>query len=1430
MNSRKITVVMGCCLLLYLLASPSTGGGPSVWSYRIPLLSASALSDDGELFLVGCENGEYFVFDRYGNLMLNRTFEKRIYSVDIADNGNMIFGLENGFIFVDKNSEILSKEFLTEPVLSVSITRNGLFAVAGTQREIFLMNSKGLRWKSEITIEDSPVDRPSGSVSDQSEISISKVAISAWGSSIAVAAQEKVFLFNVESEVYRARVDLGFTVTSLSILPDGSEIAIGTEGGTLLLCDFEGKRKFSIPEEGSITSKPLQGSISSIAASSKQILVGTSKGEIVLFNRDGGILFERGINGSVKDCDISDDGEFMAILDLEGNISFFNVLKEIGWEFKIRNPLSVELSEDGKYIGITRGNGIYFLNNWENTFENTGYYPYPSRGSFTLEDDLYKVWSYPVRGGSGVDYGDINGDGQNEIVFGSGTRLVALDHRGELMWERSFPSIVEVVRLLDLTEDAIPEILVGFDDGWLNIDVWSGEGDHLVMFDFMDEFGVTQHPGEISMDPIMAMDIDHDGIVEIISGIRVDYQGKPGGIFVFEYPSGEMQWFYSIAPCQTSYVVADIENATNLEFILGSYSLCRGTFIKEKDDCHVYVMVIDFKGNEKWTREVASGFKQLFVAVSDLDGDGQKEIIGTVGSPDNTYGKLFTLDDKGNYTYEREFDHSIWLGGIADFEKDGYQEVVVADSEGRVTMYDHNFIPLRQFKVGQKITPYVKGIADLDGDGILEIVLATDNGELIIIDSSLAELVSMNFDKKPEVIVANVSGCGVDLLVNSFDKIELYSLKHERAYLCPLIRKGLEYPEIYFEKAETHYTNLKFKESREYYKTAQELYEKTGNIGKTIESNTMLKRTENFIDAINEVDSGRENLEDSNFKRTANDVSEAKEWLQSIRDDFSDAKFLFNSLLADEEYNKVKEWLYTQIFECDELLLKCDELKNAFDSFENSEKEFERKNYERAKENFMFALQTFDKYGFEQLSQDSRTSLEEIKEYLKSEKIWMRIFRWSVVLFSWTISFSIIYKSLKYFQDVMYRNDNHSTFDSLLYTFHIKRFPKFSVIKNPYYAGKPIRDPSMFFGRKYLREFLMHNLVSPGQNPSIVLYGERKTGKTSILFQIEDGRLNPGSEFIPVYIDMNKMIIKDDYEFLSYVVSLIQGAIGKRHIQMLEIPLEEKENPHLYFKDIFLQNVADSVEEKRILFLIDEYEGIEKKVSEEKLSKEILSFLKSVIEPEIKLDFIFTGSKDIEDLIYFDEWSYTLGASVSRKISFLREKDATKLIKDPVGKKVWYTNRAVKMLLEISGCHPYFLQHICFNLVTLLNENKSFTADIDEVEEVIEGILKDPMPQLEFLWTRFTENQQLLVSFLAEVIQKQGGSINEERIIDEFKAKYIKFSGDANTILNDLGYLVEKDILKRKRYRYSFCADIFRQFVAEHYPFERVFQMIGKSN
>jgi outer membrane protein assembly factor BamB len=1454
MNQKRFAVGIACSLaMVAVLMSPSIGMGPSSWSYRITLLTASALSNDGERFLIGCEYGEYFVLNRYGNIILNGNFEQEIHAVDIAENGNMIFGVENGVVFLDSQGKLMSQVYPIEPVLYVSMTKNGLYAVAGTQKEIFLMDTQGLMWQSEIITEDSP------------ETFISNVVISASGSTIAVAVQKKVYIFGWASNEIKAEIKIESIVTSLEILPDGKDVAIGTEEGIFFLYNIYSKEK---------SLYPLEGSVNSIAVNSKQILVGTSKG-IVLFDRDRNILQKPHIEESVNACDISDDGKFIVVLDSESNVSSFNILTgEMGWKFYIRDPISVKLSKYGKYVGITRKNGVYFLKNWEDTFDGTGYFPYSSHASpgyFSLENDLDKLWFYNAEGIDCFDYGDVNGDGQNEVVLGSGAELVVLDHQGNLIWEKPFPAGIEFVWLHDLTEDNVPEILIGFDDGKLNMGVWSGEGELLATFDFMDEFYVAPHPGDISIEPIAAMDIDQDGIVEIICGVKIGYFSNPGGIFVFKYPSGEKQWDYPIAPFQVSGALTDINNDGNLELVLGSHSFCKGTAVRERDDCHVYVMVVDLEGNEIWAKEIASGFRQLLVAVSDLDGNGQKEIIGTVGSEDDTYGKLFILDNKGNLKYEEEFDHSIFFGAIADFEKDGYQEIVVTNTEGNVAMYDYGLEPLREFLVGYDITPYVKGIADLDGNGTSEIILVTDSGKLMILNSNFDELVSLDFDEEPQVVMANISGCAIDLLVHFSDRIELYSLKNERTHLCFLIEESYLIPQITpdrcFAIAETHYKNLEFEEAWENYEKAKRLYEETGNIGKILESIRMNERIESINESVSKVHDGKEKLIEGDF--------------ENARYDFIEAKVLFERLVKGEEFSVVEKWLQSQINECENQMKVCTELEKASDDIKNGKRALEEQNFEEAKEYFESALQTFEKHNLEQYSQQVREYLEEINENLeliyRENKIrgylstgillnfwllllafWLKRYkstpllktfipltvlilvililayapnlgqeififiREHLTIFGILASVGLASIGWKYLPGMVYRNKNYSILDSLFYTFHLKKFPSFSPISNPYYAGIPVRDESMFFGRKDVFDFLKNRLASSSRNPVIIIYGERKTGKTSILFQIENGRLELDPEFIPVYIDMNKMTTNNDYEFLSTLSSRIQEALKSNNIQMPTIPYERKENPYLFFKDYFLQNLVDSIGQKHFLFLIDEYGVIERKLIENKLSKDIFSFLKSLIECETKFNFIFAGSKKIEEFENSDEWARTLTASVYRKISFLKKEDATRLIKDPAAEKVWYTNRAVKELLDLSGCHPYILQYLCFNLINLLNETESLTVDIKEVEKVLQDVIENPMIQMTLLWTTLTQDQKILVSFLAETVQKKGGSISQEEIIIKLEKKNIRLK-DLFTIFNSLE---DKGILKREKIKYEFCMDIIRRFSAKYHPLLRVLQEV----
>ncbi len=72
---------------------------------------------------------------------------------------------------------------------------------------------------------------------------------------------------------------------------------------------------------------------------------------------------------------------------------------------------------------------------------------------------------------------------------------------------------------------------------------------------------------------------------------------------------------------------------------------------------------------------------------------------------------------------------------------------------------------------------------------------------------------------------------------------------------------------------------------------------------------------------------------------------------------------------------------------------------------------------------------------------------------------------------------------------------------------------------NPYVAGAPVLEDDMFFGRGELVDRILQTI----HNNSLLIYGERRIGKTSIQHQIKKRlhKLNdPAYEFHPVYVDL----------------------------------------------------------------------------------------------------------------------------------------------------------------------------------------------------------------------------------------------------------------------------------------------------------------------
>ena len=89
---------------------------------------------------------------------------------------------------------------------------------------------------------------------------------------------------------------------------------------------------------------------------------------------------------------------------------------------------------------------------------------------------------------------------------------------------------------------------------------------------------------------------------------------------------------------------------------------------------------------------------------------------------------------------------------------------------------------------------------------------------------------------------------------------------------------------------------------------------------------------------------------------------------------------------------------------------------------------------------------------------------------------------------------------------------------------------------NPYIAGAPVSGPEMFYGRDDVFAFIKRNLIGKHQDSPIVLYGQRRTGKTSVLYQLQR-RLGAG--YHCVFIDLHGLSLGSMGDFLLGIAGLV---------------------------------------------------------------------------------------------------------------------------------------------------------------------------------------------------------------------------------------------------------------------------------------------------
>jgi tetratricopeptide (TPR) repeat protein len=312
------------------------------------------------------------------------------------------------------------------------------------------------------------------------------------------------------------------------------------------------------------------------------------------------------------------------------------------------------------------------------------------------------------------------------------------------------------------------------------------------------------------------------------------------------------------------------------------------------------------------------------------------------------------------------------------------------------------------------------------------------------------------------------------------------------------------------------------------------------------------------------------------------------------------------------------------------------------------------------------------------------------------------------------------------------------------FTVRVSPESDFSVIPNPYapYAiGGPVNDPQMFFGRDELITNITQAILgSRSQGKSVVIYGQKRAGKTSVMIRLKE-ELQKNQDILIIDIRNIASLINEraKVEFLDQILYGIVRELG--------VSIEEKEkkgssslgfavpdslsffqHPDClsYFQEIFSDyrrriQQHDDWNGVRIVLMMDEFSYIYDCIVKNYIPEMFMKTWKALLQENL-----FSAVLASQDVFakFKARFPNELGTSEDFRVNYLEKDDARDLIDLPIriegpSGKSRFLERALDRILEMTAGSPFYIQIMCDRLVEYLNRKRAPFATLNDVERVV---------------------------------------------------------------------------------------------------------------
>ncbi len=377
-----------------------------------------------------------------------------------------------------------------------------------------------------------------------------------------------------------------------------------------------------------------------------------------------------------------------------------------GWDVEIGDADNDGLNEilitgcpDSKLAVIKKSN-----KNWDMTI---------------LAEDLAQTHPNPGMGLT-VKVVDLNNDGKNEIILGTGQEhggtawFYLLQTDGKILTKKlalrpdyNTSSFTHNFAIKDLDGDGLNEV----------ISAYCGGGE-IIRYDIDRELNQIEsrkiHHLSGSGEESMIADVDNDGEQEYLTSNSFRHKAAKVEIYEFD-ETGELvipariilEGFDGRGCFYASLTVGDVDNDGSNELIVGwkeEQKINKGTVLGYKVDstaCKVYTFA-----HQDETLDLS--YFEKMMEIADVDNDGKNELVLStrgdnvsefISSDHHGYVFMFKVDDQGAVSREllvdlnEKYAESSWLA-VGDADNDGENEIVLATGKGDRTKPGTSYVVL----------------------------------------------------------------------------------------------------------------------------------------------------------------------------------------------------------------------------------------------------------------------------------------------------------------------------------------------------------------------------------------------------------------------------------------------------------------------------------------------------------------------------------------------------------------------------------------------------------------------------------------------------------------------------------------------------------------------------------------------------------------